>query len=265
MLIRFIGKVLWDPTWGGRGLEIGGLLVLQTAVLVLFWYPFMALTVPVIVGENLLTTWTETLQALPGWMRAGLQSRWGRLAAAAGLGIWCGLCQMGGAPSLGTALVADVSALAVLFLLGALWRRVNSDLMYPFRDLLPAGREAYVLAGLLLLNLLSTFGIRPASLPRTIVPHFSVWILYAPFAGLLWANTNVSANAEVERSPSPYLSAPRFGISFAVFLVLTASTFAGLKRVGPFFTIFSYLVGLGLGCLLLVLSILRPIQLRVRV
>lgn len=146
-----------------------------------------------------------------------------------------------------------------------LWIRFARGVAWSFRELLPAGREAYVLAALLLLDYLwSTFGIRPASLPRAPGPHLSVWALYAVLGGLLWANIAISPLRESEAAPSLSLSAPRFAVVFAACLVMTATLFAWLNIAEPYFGILSTLAGLGLGCLLLVRSVLVPIRRRTR-
>ena len=38
----YLTKVLWSPTWGEWNWQFGGVYVIQTIVLVLFWHPLMA-------------------------------------------------------------------------------------------------------------------------------------------------------------------------------------------------------------------------------
>src|SRR5512138_349608 len=51
----YITKVLWNPPWDAEAFRLGGVAVLSTLMLALFWHPFMAFIVPLFAGECLLT------------------------------------------------------------------------------------------------------------------------------------------------------------------------------------------------------------------
>jgi hypothetical protein len=81
---------------------------------------------------------------------------------------------------------AGLSSIGVLFLLGLLWRRVMRSRSYTFRDILPDRRQFRVLAVLLFLYYLGHLILfRPEALPREVVPHLTIWLMYALIVGLL--------------------------------------------------------------------------------
>ena len=172
---------------GEKGLAVGGVYLAQTAMLVLYWHPFMAFVVPLLAGELLLTSSTETLDALPGFAARALRTRW--IAAAAIFGAaFIGVSKAVNSPTPGHALASILSSAAVPGLLMLLWLRAPGSVRragLTLRELLPDGRQGLVV-GLLLAAFYAVTGllIRPGSMPRTIVPHLSVAALYALFCGL---------------------------------------------------------------------------------
>jgi hypothetical protein len=135
----YITKVIWDPTWGEKELAIGGVYLAQTAILVLYWHPFMAFLAPLLAGELLLTSSTEVLDALPAFLGRALRTRRVFAAAVPGLLVFLWLRAPGGK------------------------RRAGLTLC----DLLPDGRQELVV-GLLLAAFYAATGllIRPESVVR---------------------------------------------------------------------------------------------------
>ncbi len=224
----YITKVLWDPTWGSHGLNLGGLFVTQTAVLVLYWHPLMAFIVPVLVGETLFTSTRESLRVLPRWLQGGRGQAVGQAWLPAAFGAFCGISKALNAQSPLEGLFSAFSGVAVLFVLAVLWRRTGCSVAR-FRDLLPSGHEAIVVGALLaLLYLVMGVGIRPEALPRELVPHLSVWLLYLLLTGLFLRVTRHSRRGSVELDAEPPL---QLGVrpvviylgSFGLTLALAAS------------------------------------------
>jgi hypothetical protein len=183
----YITKVIWDPTWGEQGLVVGGVYLAQTAMLVLYWHPFMAFIAPLTAGELLLASSTETLDALPGPVRRALRTPW-IFAGAVLAGAFAGVSKAVNSPTPGHAVLSVVSSAAVPGLLALLWLRApgwQRRAGLGLHELLPDGRQGLVI-GLLLAAYYVVAGIfiRPEAMPRTIVPHLTVWALYAVFCGL---------------------------------------------------------------------------------
>jgi hypothetical protein len=248
----YITKVLWDPTWGSHGLSLGGLYVTQTAVLVLYWHPLMAFIVPVVVGETLFTSSREAVRALPRWLLGNHEDA-GRHAWLAGaLGVFCGISKALNAQSPLEGLASAASALGVLLLLGMLWKKAGWT-GARFRDLLPSAREA-VGVGLLLglLYLVLGAGIRPEALPRGVVPHLSVWILYTILIALFMRVTRRSpGEGQVEGGEPPAPMQLRPIMIFVVAFGLTLAVAASVKPITTFAVLITWAVGCAVGSMLL--------------
>ena len=109
-----------------------------------------------------------------------LSDRAGCLLAALALAFFCGMHQSNSGNGVAITVRSDVSAVGVLFLLAALWRRVGDRYGYTLRELLPSGRSWAVLAGFLVFGYLwQTAGIHPEFLPRRFGPHLTILGLYA--------------------------------------------------------------------------------------
>jgi hypothetical protein len=221
----YITKVIWDPTWGEKGLAVGGVYLAQTAMLVLSWHPFMAFLAPLLAGELLLTSSAETLDALPGPVARALRTRW-IFAAAAGGAAFIGVSKAVNSPTPGHALASILCSAAVPGFLVLLWLRAPGGTRraeLALRDLLPDGRQGLVI-GVLLAAFYAVTGlfIRPEAMPRTMVPHLSVWALYAVFCGLA---IGVLVRAARRGSPSPCAAPPAVSRAPRARLLAAAAVF----------------------------------------
>ena len=165
----YITKVIWDPTWGEKGLAVGGVYLAQTAMLVLYWHPFMAFLAPLLAGELLLTSSTETLEALPAFLGRAVRTPRVFIAAVVAA-VLIGAGKAVNSPTPGHALASILSSAAVPGLLVLLWLRAPGGARragLALRDLLPDGRQGLVI-GLLLAAFYVVTGIliRPGSMPR---------------------------------------------------------------------------------------------------
>jgi len=255
----YVTKVLWHPTWCQDEYPwvFGGIYVVHTALLVLFWHAFLAFLIPVFLAENLFTGSSETLQALPGPLRRVFQTRVGCLLAALALAFFCGMHQSNSAPGATVTLLSDVSAVGVLFVLAAFWRRVGDGSGYTFRELLPSGRSWAVLAGFLAFGYLwQTVAIHPEFLPRRPGPHVTILGLYALFGGLFVTSMR-SAGPFVATGTSP-LKAVRLwaGLVFLVIFPVVTLLFLSVRdRIGPLVRLVSWASGPLLGLALLAAAV----------
>jgi len=255
----YVTKILWHPTWCQDEYPwvVGGVYVVHTALLVLFWHAFLAFTIPVFLAENLFTSSSETLEALPGPLRRVFRTRTGCLLAALALAVFCGLHQSNSAPGVRMTVRSDVSAVAVLFLLAALWKRVGDGHGYTLRELLPTGLSWAVLAGFLAFGYLwQTVGIHPEFLPRRPGPHLTILGLYVLFGGLLIASV-LGSGPFVKTGPSPLRAvAWQAGLVFLVVFPATMTLFVSVRdRIGPFVRLVTWTSGPLVGLALLVAAI----------
>lgn len=253
----YITKVLWNPTWGDTHLMVAGVAVVQTAVLVFFWHPFMAFILPVILAENLFTRSNETFLALPDKIQRILHSRRGRITGLAAFACYCGIYQGTNAPSPWTAVLSGLSAAAVFGVLAFWWLKIQVRHQLTFRQLLPAGKEAAVLAGLLgLLYLLQGIFVRPEALPRTIGPHLTIWVFYAVAILLLLANVKNAPifNNEIFTPIHPLPFTWKWAACFCLVLLLSAAAFTLVKPVAYAAVLISWIGGIGIGLTLLLKS-----------
>lgn len=259
----YITKVLWDPTWGSHGLNLGGLYVTQTAVLVLYWHPLMAFIVPVVVGETLFTSSRESLRALPRWLQGGRGEAVRRAWLPAAFGAFCGISKALNARSPLEGLFSAASGVGVLLVLAVLWRRTGCSLAR-FRDLLPSRREAMVLGVLLgLLYVVMGVGIRPEALPRALVPHLSVWLMYLLLIGLFLREPRHSRSGSLEvdaEPPSQVRLRPVmvFLVSFGLTLVLATS----VKSITTVAVLLTWAAGCAAGAFLLAQAVWIAFPLR---
>ena len=261
----YITKVLWNPTWGDAHIMLGGVAVVQTAVLVLFWHPFMAFILPVILAENLFTCSNETFLALPAKLQSILRSRRGRIASLVAFAAYCGIYQGTNAPSPWTALLSGISAAAVFGGLAVWWSVIQRRHAFTFRQLLPAGKEAAVLAGLLgVLYLLNGLFTRPEAMPHTIGPHLTIWALYALAILLLLANLKNAPVFNEDLSPTSHSPAWKWIACFWAIFLLSAAVFTLIKPAAYLAVLLSWVVGIGAGISLLIKACLVALRKKAR-
>lgn len=185
MYEAYVTKVLWKPTWGDATLTFGGVYVVQTAILVLFYHPLMAFVLPLVIAESLFATSRETLLCLPVRVQRWLRGRTTLVASL--FAAYCGLFHSLNASSTHVALASSLSSGAVFWALVCWWRRTSRDRAYTLRHLLPTNRQAAWLGGLLFFGYLwQGVLLRPEAMPRTLVPHLTVWTMYWILGGLLY-------------------------------------------------------------------------------
>lgn len=208
----YITKVLWNPPWDEM-INVGGVALFEIPVLVLWWHPFMAFIVPLLVGETALTGTRGTISALPEKARRILTTRNGCILLAA----LAGLFQGNNSPSIENILLSGAANAGVMGLLMVLWRRFTRGQTYAIRDLLPNKREFTVLLILLLALYTATgFFINPEALPG-LFPQMVIWLLYALFFTLLYLNLRKSRQ---DTPPEWNGFSPPFSWRFGCLLVL---------------------------------------------
>lgn len=249
----YITKVLWNPTWGDTKWMLGGVSVVQTSVLILFWHPWMAFILPVALGETLFTASNEIKSALPCWLQHSLYNRKGRILVLIGFGMYCGAYQSMNATSLITALLSSLSSAVVFFGLAFGWDRLSGGKRYTFRQMLPSDRLAMgVMSLLAVFYLVSIFAIRPEAMPHTIGPHMIIWMLYLAAFGLIFLNLRRTPDwiepPAIEKRMIPWGMLAGFWLIF----VFSSMLFSAMRNVAYVFVILSWVVGVvyGLGIIM---------------
>lgn len=256
MYEAYITKVLWAPTWGDWTLTFGGLYVIQTIILVLYWHPFMAFILPLWAAEGLFTASRETLNLLPGFLKAPGRRTW----IVAGLAALCGMVQGVNSPGAGVSLLSAAAAFAPIIVFARLWQAFTRGERHTLRSLLPRGRETLIL-GLLLLGGYVVQGIwgRPEGLPASLTGHITVWIIYLVLFGLLWLNLRGEPD-DVEITLNEMAIPWRLVLIFGLVFALASAGFTLIKEIGALGVILSWLLGISLGLWLLVQAVSAALQ-----
>jgi len=177
----YITKILWSPTWDAM-IHVGGVAPVEIAVLVLWWHPFMAYILPLLVGEQFFTTSNIFRYAFPEKVLLFIESKRGGFLLAGLAGIFTSLSSQNIFHTLGSI----ISSAAVLFLLTRLWRRTSAHQTFAFQDLLPNPKEWWYMLAALLVIWYGVFGliIRPEAIPG-LGPQAIIWALYLFFGWML--------------------------------------------------------------------------------
>jgi len=249
----YITKVLWVG-WGSETIwYIGGVAVVETAVLLLFWHPFMAFIVPLFASESILTRSREVLSGLPGPLRSLFSDRKRTYGTLMLFALLWGMNQAGVSPSPLHAIASELLAIVVFTPLLYAYRRKGLH-QYDIRQLLPTRRELLVLLGwLLLIYVVLGLGVKPETLLK-LLPQAIVWLLYAFFLLMLYLSLKKSRRVE----PKPQVFPARFSwrLYGAFFLILTSA--AALISLVPFrmiITLLFLLIGVCFGTVVLALSV----------
>lgn len=184
----YITKVLWSPTWGPTdGPVVGGLHVVQTAVLVLFAHPVLAFIAPLVIAEAHLAGRSGVIAGMPPRLAAALGSPRGRawVAAALTLSLAAHHAAVPGGPVLvGASALANTLVVAVL-----VWwwhRRYAARPLPTLREALPGPRATVILAGLLGLQyVVAGVLVRPEGVPQTAGPHVVLAATYVVLIAIL--------------------------------------------------------------------------------
>ncbi len=239
----YITKILWSPTWDAM-LQIGGIAPIEVVVLVLWWHPFMSYILPLLVGEQLLTTSSAIRHAFPEKVRTFIESKRGGILLAGFAGVFTSLNSFNPLHTLGSLL----SSTAVLVLLTWLWRRSDAHKIYTLKDLLPDRREWIVMIITLLVIWYGIFTliIRPEALPG-LGPQAVIWILYL-FFGILLSRSLRCSQSWITPDLQPRLSLLSRVLALLVVYIGTAVVFAFLPQdARNVIMLLAFLVGGGFG------------------
>lgn len=254
MYEAYITKVLWSPGWGDPLFLVGGVAIVESVVLVLFWHPFWAFIIPLFAGENLLSGSNEIVNGLPDRVKQ-LQNAGRSYLFLPLFAFLAGMLQSGNSPSPGHSLVSGVSTLGFLIVFIIVWRTVTKGKEYSLRQLLPSHKEFNMILSLLIV-LYVTMGlvIRPEILPG-LLPQLTIWLMYAVLFALLYQHIKRSG-----RSPIPETVQLHRPVTLTKLVILSliftfASAFFTAAGVGMVIMACMWFGGGALGIILLVQSI----------
>lgn len=185
----YMTNVIWNPNWSAAPVKIGGISIVETMILVLFWHSFLAFIVPLFVAES-LTGSREITQGLPLWFSGWLDKfRYGRRYLI--LPFIAGFFQAINTPSVVDSLFSGATTMLITMVIILAWRR-HSKAVYSLRELLPTKSEFRVLLSMLLVFyvLMGVFWT-PELLPG-LGPQVTVWMLYLFFGALLYTGIRKS-------------------------------------------------------------------------
>jgi hypothetical protein len=222
----YMTKQIWNPDWNPAAIRVGGVAVIETIVLILWWHPVMALIMPLLVAETALCRSRLVARALPLRLRRALFGRRSRTVLLV-LGVPMGLLfsiAPKGRSSTALVVLSAVGALGVVLALAWLWRRATRGTRMSLPELLPTNRQMVLLCiGLGLMYVGLGIALRPECLPGP-GPQASVWLLYGVFIGGLWQSLRRPRPASAfELLEPPDRFSWRLWISLAAVIVVTAA------------------------------------------
>ncbi len=254
----YITKVLWvgwgpDTTW-----FLGGIAVVETTTLLLFWHPFMAFIIPLFVSESILTRSREILSGLPRPLQWPLSGRKRTYVMLSAFALICGLSLGGQSPSPLHAIASVVLAFAIFTPLLFAYRRLGLH-KYTMRQLLPTKWElAVLLVPLGLIYLAMGLGIRPEVL-RDILPQIIVWLMYALAIALLYLSLRKSNRVDKASKEFPVRLSKKLYLAFFAILTLT-SAMISLIPFRVYIVLVILFTGTAVGAVMLVLSVIDIIR-----
>jgi len=249
----YITKVIWSPTWNAAPIRLGGVAVVETLLLVLFWHAFMAFIIPLLLAETALTSSREVFNLLPGWAKRILTSKRASMLAYV-LAVVAGIFQSIGAPTPFDSLASGILNSAFLIALISVWKR-RGGTKYSLRDLLPGPKGFKALLALLGADYIILGALlRPEEIPG-VESQATVWALYGFFGLLFYLGVRRSRKLKEEPS-APYemdTSTRRLVILTALFTA--GSVLGSLTGLGLIIALPVWLVGIAFGLVVLGLTV----------
>lgn len=178
MYEAYLTKVLWNPPWGDALITIGGVGIIETIVLVIFWHPFLAFIIPLIACSYLLNQFSEMVAGMPLCIRKIMSAKKSGTLFVLINAAFFGTFQSTNAPSAWFSLLSCPLSAMVLVILVCLWKRTIKDCNYNFLEILPNRVQFVVLIALLIIMyiIMGRF-IRPEALPD-LSSQLTVWLIY---------------------------------------------------------------------------------------
>ncbi len=253
----YITKVLFDPHWGASPFQYLGVDFLWILILVLWWHAFFAFIIPLLAGEILLTRSSEIQSSLPGPIRKALRSKKRFIILVSLFVVWAALFMGSNMPAFWVAPISLGVNLIVLSFFIVLFRK-KVGTRYSMRELLPDGKEFWVLFSILFAMFLVFGGIwTPERMPGP-VGHMIILSLYGLFFLLLHLNINASKRSKINLKMNTQW---KIGIKIPLILFFSFSIISlimGITGIGVVFIVLSFIGGVLLGLILLVRSIWVP-------
>lgn len=253
----YITKVLFDPHWGASPFRFLGVDFLWILILVLWWHVFFAFIIPLLAGEILLTRSSEVQSSLPGPIRKALSSKKGPVILISIFVVWAALFMGSNMPAFWVAPISLGVNLIVLSFFIVLFRK-KVGTRYSMRELLPDGKEFWILFSILL-GMFLVFGAiwAPERMPGPF-GHMIILSLYGLFFLLLYLNIEASKRLKTNSRMNTQWKIG-FKIPLVLFFVFSIiSVIMGITGIGVIFMVLSFIGGILLGIILLVRTIWVP-------
>ncbi len=252
----YITKVIWQPGWGDAIVTMGGIAVVETMVLVLFWHAFMAFIAPLLIGEIALTSGSEVRDGLPAWVKKVFGGRKRCLSLLIILAAIFGIFHSLGAQSPQDAILSGLSSGFVLLVLMYLWRRTSGP-KYTMRELLPGKRAIWVFFAMLLVIYAVLGAVLNPQLVPGLMPQFLVWVMYAVFFAALGLGLKWSRKAKVPkvRGPPVKFSLKLFTAMFVIFALSSLFTEVFFPPLAVVSVFVIWVLGVVLGLIVFILGL----------
>ena len=239
----YITKVLWIPTWGEPMVSMGGVAIVETMVLVLWWHPLLSFILPLFTAEYLLTGSSEIYSELPAKLRRSVARR--PILIPALFFLWAGMLHGGSSPSPIHSLASSISVFGFLALLAYLWRKKILGQRYSFRSLMPSKKEMWVLAiPLALIYIIMGIFIRPEILPG-ITGHVIILSFYIGAFLLFRTGLKRSRRSRSSKKPGPRYTWKNTMLFAGIFTA--SSVLWSLSGLGVWALMISWFPGIWIG------------------
>jgi len=178
----YMTKVLWSPPWEPDAFRIGGVAVVSSLMLVLFWHPFFSFLLPLFIADHLLVDSDCLQSSLSARMQHLVNKPWFVPLAA----ILAGVLHGSRLNNPVNGFLSAASTSCVILVLLFLWDLGTGAQQFELAELLPRGKVWWVCLGLLLAYY-GAFGftLNVDKLPG-LGPQAVIWGMYGLFGGLLW-------------------------------------------------------------------------------
>ncbi|MCK5773548.1 MAG: hypothetical protein KAH57_07140 [Thermoplasmata archaeon] len=250
----YITKVLFYPPWGRSAWHYLGVDLFWTLILVTWWHMFFAFIIPLFVSERILGS-DEMMAYFPERVRRFFGSPTRAKVALYLFIIWSAAFMGGNMGSFYMPSVAAMLNLAVLAILVVIWKRRGRR--YTLEEMLPEGRQFWILFALLLLVYLVLGLIFDTSKIPGLSGQLVILGLYALFLVMLAIGVRGSKKARKGRWKGWKADIKIRDITVLSVLFISISVLSSITPIGVIVMVSSFVMGILVGIFSLFYSVTR--------
>ncbi len=261
MYEAYITKVLWEPYWAPNTFKLGGIAVFEFFLLVFWWHAFFAFIIPLLCSENLLTKSRDIMNYAPEKVQNLFSSKRKSYLILILFALWCGGFQSINSFKPAHSLLSGFTLTIILGILVLIWRKKTGGVKFTMYQLLPNQKQFFILLVFtIILYLITGIIIRPEALPD-IGSQIIIWILYAIIFILFYLNLRKSKEQLIKENYKPPIEFSwKLFIILAFTFTLTSTLIKFIPDFSFLFFLFGVILGIGIGVILFIISIIKAIR-----